>query len=94
MCDSDLDWKEDRIRALKESLAFFSNKEKLSREKWVVRRLLRALHIDFAEEEMAGAEEPVDVLFRDAKFQVKEILDEGRRRTDEFKAKTRKSKDG
>jgi hypothetical protein len=27
---------------------------------------------------MAGAEEPVDVSFRDAKFQVKEILDERR----------------
>jgi hypothetical protein len=59
MCDSEPDWKEERVRALKESLAFFSNKEKLNREKWVVRRLLRALPIDFEEEEMTGAEEPV-----------------------------------
>lgn len=87
MSDSEPDWKEDRVRALKESLAFFSNKEKLNREKWVVKRLLRALAIDFKEEEMTGAEEPVDVSFRDARFQVKEILDKDRRRTDEFKTK-------
>ncbi len=58
MCKSDLDWKEERIRALKKSLAFFSNKGKLNREKWVVRQLLNALLIDFEEEEMAEADEP------------------------------------
>lgn len=92
MCDSEPAWKEDRVRALKESLAFFSNKEKLTREKWVVKRLLRALAIDFKEEEMTGAEEPVDVLFRDARFQVKEILDKDRRRTDEFRTKLETAK--
>lgn len=80
------DWKEKCVRALKESLTFFSNKEKLNREKWVVRKLLRALRINFEETELMEAEEPVDVSFRDAGFQVKEIMDEGRRRTDEFKA--------
>lgn len=92
MCDNEPDWKEERIRALRESLAFFSNAEKLSREKWVVRRFLRALRIDFVEEEITGAEEPVDVSFRDARFQIKEILNEGRRRTDEFKAKLETAK--
>ena len=85
MCESDLDWKEENIRAVKESLVFFSNKQKLNREKCVVKQLLNALLIDFEEEEMAEADEPADVSFRDAKFQVKEIMDEGRRRTDEFK---------
>ena len=78
-------WKVERIQALKESLAFFSNPEKLNREKWVVRRLLQALRVCFKKEEMTAAQEPVDVAFRDAGFQVKELLDEGRRRTDEFK---------
>lgn len=78
-------WRDDRIRSLKESLAFFSNREKLNREKWTVKRLLRALAIDFNDEELAGAEEPVDVSFRDARFQEKEILDKDRRRTDEYK---------
>jgi hypothetical protein len=92
MRDNDLDCKENYIHALKESLTFFSNKWKLDREKWVVRRLLHALHIDFSEDEIAGAEEPVDVSFRDAKFQVKEILNESRRRTDEFKSNLKKAK--
>ena len=90
MGNSESDWKEKRIRDLKESIAFFSNPEKLNREKWVVRRLLHALKVAFREEEMTGAEEPVDVSFRDARFQVKEMLDEGRRRTDEFKNKLEK----
>ena len=96
MSDNDLDWKEERIRAVKESLAFFSNKKKLDREKWVVRRLLCALHIDFEEEEITEANEPADVSFCYAKFQVKEIPDKGRRRTDEFKTaldKAEKAKD-
>jgi hypothetical protein len=41
---------------------------------------------------MTGAEEPVDVSFRDANFQVKEILVEGRRRTDEFNTKLETAK--
>ena len=85
MDEEQTSWKDDRIRSLKESLAFFSNREKLNREKWTVRRLLRALAIDFNEEELTGAEEPVDVLFRDARFQEKGIMDNDRRRTDEYK---------
>jgi len=92
MSDAESDWKEEHVRALKESLAFFSNAEKRNREKWIVRHLLKALRIDFKEVEMAEAAEPVDVAFRDAGFQVKEILDEGRRRTDEFKNKLEKAK--
>jgi hypothetical protein len=92
MSDIEPDWKEERVRALKESLVFFSNTEKLNREKWVVRRLLQALRIDFKEEEMTEAMEPVDVAFRDVGFQVKEMLDEGRRRTDEFKKKLETAK--
>lgn len=92
MSDTDSDWKEKRVQALKESLSFFSNAEKLNREKWVVRQLLKALHVDFREEEMTQAAEPVDVAFRNAGFQVKEILDEGRRRTDEYKNKLEKAK--
>lgn len=85
MDNDNLLWKDERIRALKESLAFFSNKEKLNREKWTVCRLLRALGIDFNEKELNAAEEPVDVAFRDMRFQEKEIVDKNRRRTDEYK---------
>ena len=92
MGDDNLEWKEDRIGNLKESLAFFSNKEKLNREKWVVRRLLRSLQIDFMHEEITGVEEPADVLFQDARFQIKEVLGKNRRRTDEYKAKLEKTR--
>lgn len=92
MSDTDTDWKTERIQALKESLAFFSNAEKLDREKWVVRHLLQALRVNFREEEMTEAPEPVDVAFRDVGFQVKELLDEVRRRTDEFKKKLETAK--
>ena len=85
MDDEQYNWRDERIRSLKESLSFFSNREKLDREKWTVRRLLRALNVEFAEEELTGGDEPVDIYFRDARFQEKEILDENRRRTDEYK---------
>ena len=41
-------WKDERIRSLEESLSFFSNREKLDREKWTVRRLLHALNVEFS----------------------------------------------
>jgi hypothetical protein len=85
MNNENLLWKDERIRALEESLAFFSNREKLNREKWTVSRLLRALGIDFKEKELTAAEEPVGISFRDMRFQEKEILDKNRRRTDEYK---------
>ncbi len=92
MGDTEADWKNERIQALKESLVFFSNSEKLNREKWVVRCFLHALGVRFKDEEMTEAQEPVDVAFRDAGFQVKELLDDGRRRTDEFKNKLETAK--
>jgi len=61
MSNNDELWKEERIRYLKESLVFFSNKEKLAREKWVVGRLLSTLGVDFVEADLAAAPEPADV---------------------------------
>ena len=69
MDDGQYNWKDERIRSFQESLSFFSNREKLDREKWTVRRLLRALNVEFAEEELTGGDEPVDIYFRDARFQ-------------------------
>ena len=85
MDEEQYNWKDERIRSLEKSLSFFSNREKLDREKWTIRRLLRALNVEFAEEELTGGDEPVDIYFRDARFQEKEILDENRRRTDEYR---------
>jgi len=82
------DWeaqKQEVIASRREALRFFSNENKLEREKHVVRRLLVANEIEFQDEELCEAEEPADVNFRDCNFQVKEILNKGRRRYDEFK---------
>ena len=86
-------WKQEYIRGLEESLAFFRRESKAEREKWVARRLIAALGVTFDEGEIKrGQEEPADVLFRDAHFQVKEMLDEGRKRTKEFIEKLERAK--
>jgi hypothetical protein len=55
-------------------------------EKRTTRGFLRALGIAFLEEELqCGREEPVDICFRDARFQITEKLDLARRRNLEWK---------
>ena len=67
-------------------MRFFSNKMKKDREKWVVREFLDYLKIEVKKNEVASFDdEPPDVVFRDARFEIKEILEENRRRTDEYK---------
>ncbi|UTW06709.1 DUF1780 domain-containing protein [Pseudomonas benzenivorans] len=67
--------------------AFLSNARKWERERWVCQRLLQALNIDHRLEEFsAGEQEPPDVLFREASFEVFFVLDEGRRLNDEWRA--------
>ena len=89
MSNADTDWKAERTHWLEHSRAFFGNKNKRERERWAAIQLLRALNIDFEEHEVNAAEEPADVKFRDARFQVKEIVDENRRRGDEIRASLR-----
>ncbi|NQD91755.1 DUF1780 family protein [Pseudomonas sp. CrR25] len=67
--------------------AFLSNARKWERERWVCQRLLQALNIEHRLEEFGPAEqEPPDVLFREASFEVFFVLDEGRRLNDEWRA--------
>lgn len=77
---------EEILQAFKEAAAddlrFYSNLGKPERERWVVSELLRQLSIPFAESELVSPdqESKVDVLFRSANFQVKEIVDPGLQR--------------
>lgn len=87
----DQSWKIDLIKSYESSLAFFSNKGKFEREKWVVKRLLSAFEYPFTEEDLFSSQEPSDVNFKEMNFQVKEILGT-RRRTDEIKEKLQKVK--
>lgn len=80
-----INWKTERITAVKESIEFFQNTNKLEREKWVVARLLENFIPEFSEGSLHEAEEPADVQFENAYFQVKEVLEHDRRRGDEYK---------
>ncbi|MBU3057256.1 DUF1780 domain-containing protein [Pseudomonas indica] len=67
--------------------AFLSNARKWERERWVCQRLLQALNVSHRIEEFGNAgQEPPDVLFRDANFEVFFVLDEGRRLNEEWRA--------
>lgn len=66
--------------------AFLSNARKWERERWVCQRLLQGLNIPYRNDEFTAAgQEPPDVLFRDASFEVFFVLDEGRRLNDEWR---------
>ena len=66
--------KNQRVESLKESIRFFSCQNKRAREKMVVETLLERLGIDFDASQLYEPEEPADVAFRDAGFQVKEVM--------------------
>lgn len=67
--------------------AFLSNARKWERERWVCQRLLQALNVSHRLDEFsASGQEPPDVLFREANFEVFFVLDEGRRLNDEWRA--------
>ncbi|EGH73739.1 DUF1780 domain-containing protein [Pseudomonas syringae pv. aptata] len=66
--------------------AFLSNARKWERERWVCQRLLQGLNITHRNEDFTPAsQEPPDVLFRDGRFEVFFVLDEGRRLNDEWR---------
>ena len=63
-----------------EARALLSNSQKPQRERMVVRAFLRCLGISFTENEIvASKEEPVDVLFRSARFQVRDCVGDRKR---------------
>jgi len=73
----------DSVRqARKEEVRFFSSTAKPERERWVVREFLTWLGLGFSSEEVQSPPEgdPVDVSFRSASFQIKEICDPTERR--------------
>ncbi len=81
----DDDWKAEAETRIRASIAHLSNEGKFDRERWVVERLVSRLGLEFVPEELTPADEPADVTFRDASFQVKELLDPHRKRLDEYK---------
>ena len=74
------------IKIGEEKVGFLSPHRKKDQERWVVEEFLKNLGINFNKEELkCGTEEPVDIIFRNANFQVKEIQKKNRKRHKEFK---------
>ena len=75
----------------KDTSRLFSNLMKPEREGMVCRTFLRCLGVAFDEGELISQPgEPIDVGFRDTRFQIIEVLEEGRRRSDEWRERERK----
>lgn len=65
---------------------FLSNARKWDRERWVCQRFLEALNVPYRQEDFAApGEQPPDVMFKGAGFEVFFVLDEGRRLNEEWR---------
>lgn len=82
----------DSIKSCEKSLNLFSNPGKPYTEIWVVREFLRNLGINFEDNELKTGNNPPDVIFRTAEFEIKELDKRGRKRHDEYKQKLEKAK--
>jgi len=78
----------DSIRKdLEDTVKYFSQAKRQERELWVANEFLINLGVTFSSSELQAVEnDPPDVRFREAEFEIKEILDPGRRRHAEYKA--------
>jgi Putative endonuclease, protein of unknown function (DUF1780) len=87
----------DNLAALRkhaaETRSLFSNVGRAERERMIVRAYLRCLGIPFTDSEIfASTEEPIDVRFRTALFQIMEIID-GRKRGQEWAEREQRYKE-
>ena len=74
-------------KRLKATTRFFSSKNKFERECWIVKKFLNLKHLN---EFKKPDRDPPDVLYNGARFEVLEILDEGRKRNDEHRERAKK----
>ena len=72
------------IRELEEAIKFLNSQEDV--EIWTANEFLTNLNIKFDKQEMKKSiEEPTDIIFRDANFQIKAIYDIDRKMLKEYK---------
>ena len=77
---------EDYRDGLSATIDYFSSKNKAAREAWTCHEFLRNLGVRYRKDEVtAPASDPPDAIFRSAAFEIKEVLDPGRRRHAEYK---------
>ena len=85
----------EAIKSAEEAVNFFDNKQKSERERYVCEVFLRSLKIEYNDQDIIQLEkgdQPPDIIFKDARFEVMEIMDENRRRHDEYKKRLKKLK--
>jgi len=83
---------EDMQRGLTDSVRYFSDESRHDRESWIIYSFLENIGVQFVDEEITTPlSDPPDVTFRDSRFEIKEILDPGRRRHLEFKEQLKKA---
>ncbi|SFP24480.1 Putative endonuclease, protein of unknown function [Ectopseudomonas composti] len=76
----------ERISAIENSIKFYSSSNKPERERWVVARFLENMNVPHDSTDIeTPTEDPPDVVALGGTFEVKEILDPGRRRHQEYK---------
>ncbi len=74
------------VEAYEESVRYFSAKNKAERERWVVEILLKNMNVLHPVEDITSPDDdPPDVNALGGRFEVKEILDQGRERHREYK---------
>ena len=79
------------VRHLETTIELLSNQEYI--EIWTVNEFLTNLDIEFDKNELEKSkEEPIDIKFHEANFQVKTIYDEDRKMLKEYKARLEKAK--
>lgn len=89
----DDEYLEAQRAALEQSVGFFAADNKGEREIWVARAFLENINLGFSEPEIVLAnDDPPDVCFRDARFEIKEIMDPNRRRHAEYKEALEKAR--
>lgn len=83
---------QEHMGSVKDAIGFFSGHNKPNREIWIVNEFLTNLGLKFKADELKlNKEDPPDVFFLGACFEIKEIQDKGRKRHDEYKIKLEKA---
>src|SRR5687768_13166406 len=77
---------EDVREGLAQSVEFFASRNKAERERWVAREFVRNLNVKGRVASFVSPlDDPPDVEYRGCRFEVKEALDPGRRRHQEYR---------
>ncbi|WP_083608247.1 DUF1780 domain-containing protein [Teredinibacter haidensis] len=76
----------ERVEAMEESVRYYSADKKAERERWVASTFLENLNISHSVEDIINPDiDPPDAVIFGSDFEIKEILDFGRKRHKEYK---------